>query len=303
MNNFSYTARDAAGAMQRGIISAANRVGALQALKAQGLTPIELAESVARKEASSLSKVTKSVLLGGLAMGVLIIAAFRMMPDSKPKVQKQKNEVKKTEPERTVRTQTASVTPPVAASAPSSAPATQDPSTPKVLGPADRAKPLISQHPQRHEETVSEVPTNPPLRHLSSGTEQVISMIVNTRLGNPPPLLLRLPKGENIAEILDRDIVLYDDDSDKMIEAKTNVAYAKQLLKEYIQEGGKPEDFIEYYHSELTAAFNEWRTAQKYATDLIRAGDDAGALRYIEAQNKILSAKGIRPVTVFGLKK
>ena len=88
-----------------------------------------------------------------------------------------------------------------------------------------------------------------------------------------------------------------------MIEGKANVAYAKQLLKEYIKEGGTPEDFLTYYHSELTAAFNEWRTAQKYAGDLVRAGDDAGAVRYIEEQNKNLAAKGIRPITVFGLKR
>ena len=112
------------------------------------------------------------------------------------------------------------------------------------------------------------------------------------------PPLLRLPPHENIAEILERDIAVYDEDSPRTVEEKANVAYAKQLLKEYLAQGGDPEDFLGYYHGTLKQAFEERQAAQKYTMDLLRAGDKKGAEEYMTRKNAELGERGILPLKI-----
>jgi hypothetical protein len=133
---------------------------------------------------------------------------------------------------------------------------------------------------------------------FKSGTEQVLSWITNTRLGDAPPPLPNLPVFDNMEAILNSDIVLYDDDSKNVEEIKYNVAHAKQMLKTYIAQGGSPQDFLKYYHNELRKAHNEWMEAQKQGMELYRAGDEKGALTYYEEQNKALQDRGIKPLVI-----
>jgi hypothetical protein len=141
--------------------------------------------------------------------------------------------------------------------------------------------------------------TNKPARRMfDSGTEQVISWIVNTKIGDMPPPLPNLPMKEDIASILNRDIVLYDDDSDEKVDKKANVAHAKQLLKEFLVQGGKPEEFLSFFREELKKAHNEWKEAQLQTMSLYKQGNHPEALKYAEEQNKKLVEKGIKPIVL-----
>jgi len=147
-------------------------------------------------------------------------------------------------------------------------------------------------------QTAESPATNPPARVFRTGTEQIISWIANSQLGNPPPPLPILPPGDDIAAILNSDIILYDDDSEDIENAKVNVAYMKQLLKEYLAQGGKAQDFLSYYHTELWKAHTEWRESQLKLMELYKAGDLQGAREYAEQQSQVLHDKGIKPLVV-----
>jgi hypothetical protein len=85
------------------------------------------------------------------------------------------------------------------------------------------------------------------------------------------------------------------------VAAKINVTQAKRYLKEYQEQGGTPDGFLKYYHDELMQAHQEWMLARKQAMDLIKAGDDANALIYVEEQNKDFAKRGIKPIVIPGL--
>lgn len=131
---------------------------------------------------------------------------------------------------------------------------------------------------------------------FASGVEQVIGLIVNTKPGSSVPPLPNLHISEKVEDILNRDIVLYEEDNELTAEKKANVAQAKQLMKEYLAQGGKPEDFLSYFHGELKKAHTEWRAAQVKAISLFKEGDHEAALKYIEETNRTFSEKGMKPI-------
>jgi hypothetical protein len=137
-----------------------------------------------------------------------------------------------------------------------------------------------------------------PRQSFTSGSEQVIATVMNTRLGRRPPPLFNLPMAEDIGKVLDRDIVLYDDDDERAVEAKANVAHAKQLLKEYIRDGGRPEDFLRHYHGILQEAYEEWNTAQRHVLALLLEGRQGEAELYAEDQTRTFAERGIQPVNI-----
>jgi hypothetical protein len=141
--------------------------------------------------------------------------------------------------------------------------------------------------------------TNNDQTGYSSGSERLINMIINTRMGFVPPPLLNFPAKEtNIINILEKNIIVYDTDDEKTLQQKENVAFAKQLLKEYIATGGNSKDFLAFYHEQLMTAFEERSAAQKQFSDMLKAGDENGAIEFFEEKNKVLSEKGIVPLIV-----
>jgi hypothetical protein len=135
-------------------------------------------------------------------------------------------------------------------------------------------------------------------RPFKSGTEQLMSLVFNTQLGDNPIPVPKIGKSENIVEILNTDITLYDDDPEKVERAKTNVALAKQVLKEYVEKGGNVDDFIKYYREELFKIHLEWRDSQKEFITLLKAGDLTAADVYLKNQNKAFQERGIKPLNV-----
>lgn len=305
MKNYAYTAKDATGALTRGILSAADRAAALEALRSQGLMPVKVEETstapAGRRTVPPRVLAYAAIVLILLAGGVWRVSSRRgrQRPVKQPPAageraspQAATKPVARPAPSDPVQPRPAESVPSDLSVPSAPPPAVATPTAPTTTAPASQPK-----RKALRIDAILDMSTNTPSGY-SSGTEKVINMIVNTRPGSMPPPLLRLPKGENIAEILNRDIIVFDDDSEKTVAEKENVAYAKTLLKAYIDGGGNAEDFLDHYHKTLSDAFNERQASQKYTMELLRAGDKEGAEKYMAEKNEELKAKGIMPIQI-----
>ena len=301
-------ARDASGALKGGGLEAANRAEALEALKSEGLSPVSLAEGPAPRGPGRRGRFT-AICLGSAALALLFagyaawrhplrkeepgaVATVKAGDPARPKTQPPPYE--ETEPARA---------PQESLETPGGAPAKT--ARPDKGAPAPVAKRAPLPGPPsggQAAEPLPDVPDSWPTGY-SSGADRVINMIVNAQLGNPPPPLLQLPPGEDVAKALSRDILLFDDDDEKTRQEKENVAHAKQLLREYLGQGGTPETFLRHYHGQLVQAFDEWREAQKTTTLLLSSGEEKAAGEFIEAKNRDFLGRGIRPVMLPPAKK
>lgn len=136
-------------------------------------------------------------------------------------------------------------------------------------------------------------------RVFATGTEQVLSWIFTTRLGDAPPPLPRISIHDeaHLAEILMNANEIKDTDSDRVADAKEMVMLAKAELKKFIKAGGDIEDFLEYYRGELVQAHNEWQESQRQAMQVLREEPELAA-DFISEVNGRLREKGIKPVMI-----
>ena len=136
-------------------------------------------------------------------------------------------------------------------------------------------------------------------RAFSSGTEQVMSWIFTTRLGDPPPPLPQLSIFDEVhmAEIILNDNPVSEDDTEEIKDAKETVAFAKKELVKYITEGG--DGFLTYYRDQLTEAYQEYNSARKKVYEAYRTGFDREVCDlYLQRINAELAEKGIKEVIV-----
>ncbi|MDR2850167.1 MAG: hypothetical protein LBW77_06475 [Verrucomicrobiota bacterium] len=305
MKSFIYTAKDASGALRRGGLEAADRAAALAALKARGLTPISVAEGGAASGGGQ-GRGPRFVLAAVLAVAA-IAAIVLTLPGRRPQA-KTAPDVKKGGAVRT-----AAAPGQAAATAAARAPSEEAPPA-DAGGAVERAAapaaPVAAPPPRAAAAKVPPVErptrvitpgaanssTNRPRQAFTTGTEQVISWIANSRLGDPPPILPNLPMGEDIGKILDTDIVLYDDDDAKTEAAKTNVAKMKLAMKAFVAEGGDPQDFLKFYQGELQTAHEEWRGGQAELMRVFRESGAEPARAFAEERNRELEARGIKPL-------
>lgn len=137
---------------------------------------------------------------------------------------------------------------------------------------------------------------------FSSGLEEQLSWIFETELGDAPPAMLpRLSKRDtdSIDSILAREIVIADDDSERVKQSKLRMIEVKKALKEHLDGGGTVQGFLDHYHSELKLANAQWCDAKRSVIDLYRSDNDPSLVKsYIIKVNSSLIAKGIKPITL-----
>lgn len=136
----------------------------------------------------------------------------------------------------------------------------------------------------------------PPKTTFKTSTEQILDWIFTTQIGDvPPPPLPELSEFElnHIDEILDsvNEITEYDDE--KTAERKAIVVEVKKELVQFLKEGGKVEDFINYYYEELKKAYDRKATTEMAIHEIIKEGDPELALEFIEKANETLEQAGI----------
>jgi hypothetical protein len=141
--------------------------------------------------------------------------------------------------------------------------------------------------------------TQPTNRIFATGTEQVMAWIFTTNLGDMPPLLPNLPNFElaHLQEILEHRNIVFESDDEKTEDAKRTVDAAKEYLKEYIDKGGDPQKFLQFYRDELQQAFETRLAAQKQVMQVIREEPEIAA-EFINEVNAELDKKNIKHVRI-----
>jgi len=132
----------------------------------------------------------------------------------------------------------------------------------------------------------------------NNGPEQIIYSIFSRRLGDMPlPLPTMSAKDRaRLAEILMDKVPSSPDDSEELKEGREIIQQAKDELKKYIREGGDPDTFFEYYHNELSRAFEERKLAMKMVFDSAKEEDPEISEEFCKKVNQRLEEKGIKPV-------
>jgi len=132
--------------------------------------------------------------------------------------------------------------------------------------------------------------------------EQSLGILFTTKLGSPPPMLpniTAISTPERLQKFLDTAME-YDKDAPAAVnENRIMMQQVKDELKRYLEEGGSPEGFVEFYQNELRVAHDEWKTAQKMLIEMSRGGEDPEVMRqFRDKANEILGKRGIKPLAV-----
>jgi len=296
MRSFNYTSRDNSGATKRGSLQAADRNAALRELANKGLVPLSVCEKRDNDRSSWITSsffLSKKFVIAGVSI-LLGCVVWLISVQQTVSRYNTKSSLKKEFSKRNLnRDQASSDKKSNSLSAKSE---TFDKALPTMMTNGNNN--VESSTNNLSATTITQSSTNA-VGAFATATEQMISMVFNTVPGNMPPILPRLTATEsNVLAILNRDIVLNDEDSARVTDAKVNVAYAKQELKKYMEQGGKPADFFEHYIRQLIEFYRERTTAQQKLNQLMKIEDVEGAIMHVEKANKALTEKGIRPLVI-----
>ena len=144
------------------------------------------------------------------------------------------------------------------------------------------------------ETPIAEDSTN---RTYRTGLEQVIDWVFTTELGDVPPPMPTISDFDlvHFQEIIELKNKANETDSEVTAEAKAVVDHVKAELKKYVDKGGDPQEFLEFYHSELQQAFSERQMAREQVLKVVKTEPDI-ALDYLEKVNASLAEKGIKGI-------
>lgn len=132
-----------------------------------------------------------------------------------------------------------------------------------------------------------------------SATEQAISRIFTTKVGNPPPMIPNISKidSKNLPAILERMSQPEELDGTRAAAIKETLNLAKSELKKYIDNGGDVDSFLDYYQGELASAYAMRQEAQKTFKEMLNNASSSEELRlYYDRINKALTDRGIKPI-------
>ena len=144
------------------------------------------------------------------------------------------------------------------------------------------------------------VTTNRPKALFRNATEQMLSSLFRTELGSVPPPMPKVPMRDkvNIQDILSTQFSLSPETPEKEAAIKDIVCQAKRAMREYLDQGGTPESFIDHYRNELQTCHETWKMCQLAAIKSCREEDPEVAREMVERINESLAAKGIKPVNL-----
>ena len=134
-------------------------------------------------------------------------------------------------------------------------------------------------------------------RTFKTGTEQLLSWICHTELGDMPMPIPSLGEEErdNLVAILISHNEIKESDSEEAKNAKEMVDYAKREMLEFIKEGGDPDDFMQFYFQELKKGFEKRNNYRDEVEQVIEEEPELAA-EFVEKVNEVLDAEGIKPL-------
>ncbi|MCL2104305.1 MAG: hypothetical protein FWH21_04520 [Kiritimatiellaeota bacterium] len=297
MKTFDYTCRDAKGSIRRGRLEAPDRAGAVRALKARGLAAVSLSEGggsgrMSPRARSGAGMWARTLVCTGVVLLALAMVWF-VIPrgHSTTAVPSKGGGGLKPPPHGTGVSMSTSLSPPSL----SADPPVPDPPV-EGGGGSGTTPPVMTVGGEGTAEEWKGIPVEAPRMPApyQSRTEGLLSMLVNITPGTYPPPIPNFPSVEDLAQVLDRDIIVFDHDSDQMLGRKENVARVKQSLKEYLQAGGTAQEFVEYYRGELLKDYEDFRVAQAEMMRLFRAGEDDELEMFLTEQNNAFQERGMR---------
>lgn len=136
-------------------------------------------------------------------------------------------------------------------------------------------------------------------RTFHTGTEQVLSWLCHTELGEPPMPPPPIPETEmeNLANILVSKNEIEEDDSPEAANAKQMVDAAKKEMVKFIKEGGDPDEFMQYVFREQMKAFETRNTANEMYEEILE-NDPEMAREFAKKANEKLAEQGIMPIHI-----
>ena len=297
---FIYTYRGTSGAIEKAEIEAGSRSEVFALLKERGISPMQVQEGKLPKSRKFDQGVkTNPRIIIGAAVAVLAVVAALVFvvpngDDAGKTARGKKSATTK---------QASAMEKPVAGTASAKSPAS---STNAIATGTENAGAKVAATPAQASPTntvgnstsnkVIVVDRGPGV--FKNSTEQLLSMIFTCELGNTPPPLPRITNvtKEQLEAILASPNVVGEKDSAKVADAKRTVELAKKELKDYLDKGGDVNEFMAYYRGQLLQAHNLWKDEQVAMMKTCREEDPEVARAMLEATNKRLSEKGIKPI-------
>ena len=304
MKNFAYTAKASDGALTRGVLSAADRAAALEALRRQGLMPVKVEETRAvpagdravPTRALAYAAVVVLLLAGGVWLALSRRGGEQQPPVKPPAAAPTGGRASP----RAVTTPAPAVPTTPVAPAPSTTPAVPVASA-APAAPVPAAAPSPAPSPASPENPPAAPAPTPPPRDPSfaSHSESAMAMIASIPPGMPvPPLPISGDLAEDFAVAATNTIVIFDDDTEETVRHKEAVAWMKVDVAEYVKEGHSPAEVIQA----ITDAHNENAKIREeyefYLSQLRAAGDTAGVETFVKEANEDLAARGLPLLTI-----
>ena len=162
--------------------------------------------------------------------------------------------------------------------------------TPEEIEAEERAKdPLYDRH---------HIVAKRPL--LDSPLEQIIHSVFSVEVGDMPPMLPPIPTVDErqLRSAIESITVAKDGDSEEAKEAKRIVNQVKTALKEFLDEGGTVEGFLQYYVNVLDSAFNERNMCRELQMKSMKTDPPEVAREFYNTIQKRLEDKGIKRLTL-----
>ena len=298
---FLYTKRNTDGKIEAVRLSASSRAEVFSVLKDKGVVPISV-KQVESPTPNLLHSQTlkKSVtglfaicILAGVGIGVWYLISRTDMPSTSQDPVRTQIEKPKHQSDR-AEAKVSPYTAPVATQA-----------VEKVHTKPKTAKEVLADYLANPPSVTNymvgiTVTTNRPKALFRNATEQMLSSLFRTELGSVPPPMPKVPMRDkvNIQDILSTQFSLSPETPEKEAAIKDIVCQAKRAMKEYLDQGGTPESFIDHYRNELQTCHETWKMCQQTAIKSCREEDPEVAREMVERINESLAAKGIKPVNL-----
>ena len=317
---FTITYRGKDGALREEAVEAADRAACVAECRKRGISPTKIAEggkgrdkrgpsrSAARVDARppSTRRLTgKAAILAAIVLAAIAGGVWWWMGHEKnalPAGKPAKHKVEKPKPEKpkAARPQKTEVV----TNTPASESALEPEASPKPFNPNEPPPGLLPNEPWRSGRKklhkVQYVARNTNTVHRNS-TEQALLDIFTCNVGDPPLPLTDLPQSDltNMWNILTSPNPITAKDAEEVKISKETLEIAKKEMLKFIKEGGKPEEFLSYYHGVLDKAYKKRRLATEEIYKVLEEQNDPEIARaMLKRVNADLRKEGIRPLPI-----
>ena len=274
-------------------LAAADRAEAFRLLQEQGISAIKVEESKGRRKSEGARKPRQlsgslAVIKWLVAISILVAVAFAVwfvfLADSNDKntdtVEKGRGLIKETPPVKSVKVEY---------------------QKPEKTG--DKLKDALAEVSAAEGALTIKaapkikIPQGYTNRTFTTGVEQLMSWVFSVEVGDMPMPIPPIGEEdrEQLAIILVSKNEIKEGDSEMTAFCKEQVDFAKGEMREFIKQGGDPDEFLQYYFNQLRHAFEFRNEAQQQYDDMLAESPEL-ADKFANEVNKLFDEKGIKHI-------